>query len=203
MSELLEFAFSGINLIPTILLIFITIYWAIVILGIVDIDAMDIDLEVDGGVEIGGLASVLSFFNIGHMPLMVFITFFTIPLWMTTLIVNDFLGFSGYITGLVVFIPSFIVSLFIAKFLTIPIAKFYRKVRNNTEAVENIVGQVCTAKLTITSDRKSQAEIKVNGTSVLIYAMTREGQIVEKGETALIIDFVEAQSFYYVEPYNQ
>ena len=87
------------------------------------------------------------------------------------------------------------------KFLTIPIAKLYKKVKENTEAVEYIIGQVCTAKLPIKADLKGQVEIKVKGTSVLVSAMTREGFEVDKGETALVTDFNEAEQYYYVEPY--
>jgi len=208
MKELLEFAFNGINLVPTILLIFVIIYWLIVILGIVDIDSLDFDLDVDtdvdvdADVDVGGLSSVLAFFNIGHMPLMVFVTFFSLPLWAINLITNDFLGGGSILIGLLVLFGTAFVSLFIAKFLTIPIAKFYRRVKENTEAVEHIVGRICTAKLPITSEQTAQAEIKVNGTSVLINVRTRNGFTVSKGATALVIDFNEAQKVYYVEPYN-
>ncbi|MFY0601783.1 MAG: DUF1449 family protein [Cyclobacteriaceae bacterium] len=204
MSELLAFAFSGVNIIPTILFIFILFYWLISIIGIVDVDSIDLDLDIDAeaNAELGGAASVLSFFNIGHMPLMVFLTFYTIPLWMLTLIGNDFLGFESFLTGLVVFIPSLIVCLFIAKFLTIPVALFYRKLKTQTEAVGNIIGKICTAKLPINSEQKAQAEIKVGGTSVLINVKTRDGLKVEKGSSALVIDFQEEKNFYYVEPYQ-
>jgi hypothetical protein len=206
MTELLAFAFSGVNIIPTILLIFTVIYWIIVIVGVIDVDALDVDFEMDvdldADVELEGMVSVLSFFNIGHMPLMVFITFFSLPLWMVTLIANDLLGISSLLPGLLVFIPAVLICLFVAKFLTIPVAKFYRKIRTETEAVKNLVGRVCTAKLPISYDRKGQAEIKINGTSILISAKTREGYSVEKNETALIIDFQKDQKFYYVEPYQ-
>ncbi|MEO1254057.1 MAG: hypothetical protein AAFY41_04095 [Bacteroidota bacterium] len=210
MQELLEFAFSGINLVPTILMVFVIIYWLIVIIGIIDVDSFDFDLDmdvdadmdVDGEVAVDGLSSVLAFFNIGHMPLMVFITFFTLPLWALTLLVNDFLGNSSFLLGMVVLLGTIFVSLFIAKFLTIPIAKFYRRVKENTEAVVEIIGKICTAKLPVTSDQTAQAEIKVNGTSVLINVRTREGLSIAKGDSALVIDFNKAQKVYYVEPYN-
>ena len=210
MRELLEFAFSGINLVPTVLMIFVIIYWFIVILGIVDIDSLDFDLDMDldadadldADVDVGGLSSVLAFFNIGHMPLMVFVTFFTLPLWAISLLINDFFGGSSFLLGIAVLLGTAFVSLFIAKFLTIPIAKFYRRVKENTEAVANIIGKVCTAKLPVTAEQAGQAEIKVNGTSVLINVKTRDGLSVEKGSTALVIDFNKAQKVYYVEPYN-
>lgn len=210
MQELLEFAFTGINLVPTVLMIFVIIYWLIVILGIVDIDSLDFDLDmdadadldVDADVSVGGLSSVLAFFNIGHMPLMVFVTFFSLPLWAITLLVNDFLGGGSFLIGLAVLLGTAFVSLFIAKFLTIPIAKFYRRVKENTEAVVDIIGKICTAKLPITPEQTGQAEIKVNGTSVLINVKTREGFSMNKGATALVIDFDEELKVYYVEPYN-
>lgn len=211
MLELLEFSITGVNVIPTVLLIFVLVYWIIVILGVIDVDTVDVDLDldvdvdvdadVDVEVELGGLASVLSFFNIGHMPLMIFITFFSLPLWVSSILVNDFFGIQSFLPGLVTFFPLFIGCLFVAKFLTIPIAKFYRKIRQNTEAVKYIVGQICIAKLPISESSLSQAEIKVNGTSVLINAKTRNGLSIPKGEKALVIEHNKEEKFYFVEPY--
>jgi len=202
MKELLEFAFSGINIIPTILLIFIVVYWLIVVVGIVDVDSLDIDVDSDVDLDVDGLTSVLAFFNLDQLPLMIFLTFYTIPLWVVTLIGNDLFGFESFAAGMIVLVPSMIFCLFIAKFLTIPFALFYRKVRTETEAVKDIVGKICVAKLPITSDRKSQAEINVSGTSVLISVKTRDGFTVNKGETALVIEHEKNSNLYYVEPYQ-
>lgn len=200
MKELLDFAFSGINIIPTMLFLFTTIYWIIVILGVIDVDALDLDLDVSSDVD--GLTSVLAFFNLDELPLMIFVTFYSLPLWVITLTINDLLGIHSFFWGLPVFLPAAVLCLFISKFLTIPFALFYKKIRNETEAVEDLVGKICVAKLTITSDRRSQAEIRVNGTSVLINAKTRDDHRVEKGQTALVIDFEPSSNTYFVEPYQ-
>ena len=182
--------------------------------GAIDIDSLDIDLDMDGDIDadvdidgdvdasVSGIASVLSFFNIGDMPLMVFVSFYVIPFWMITLSVNHILGIESFVPGLTVLLPSLFGCLFLAKFMTIPVAKFYKKLKSETEAVENIVGRVCVAKLPISSERKGQGEIKVKGTSVLISAKTRDGQVIEKGESALIIEYMEEEQFYYVEAYQ-
>lgn len=210
MKELLEFAFSGVNIVPTALLLFVVIYWLIVVIGVIDVDSLDVDVDmdldvdadIDAELDVDGFTSVLAFFNLDQLPLMIFLTFYAIPLWVVTLIGNDLLGFQSWGMGAVVFVPSMIGCLFVAKFLTIPFALFYRKIKTETEAVEDIIGKVCVAKLPITTDRKSQAEIKVNGTSVLIYAKTREGLSVAKGDTALVIDFDKDSNIYFVEPYQ-
>lgn len=219
MLELLDFSITGVNIIPTVLLIFVLIYWIIVIIGVIDVETVDVDLDLDHDLEldfhtdaevhaaadahvgVGGFASVLSFFNIGHMPLMVFLSFFTLPLWASTLLINDFWGITNFFTGLLVFFPTFIGCLFVAKFLTIPVAKFYRKIRHENEAIKHIVGQLCMAKLPISEEQISQAEIKVNGTSVLINAKTRHGETIAKGAQGLVIEEDAAGKFYYVEPY--
>ncbi|MEM9325892.1 MAG: hypothetical protein AAGA85_09555 [Bacteroidota bacterium] len=206
MKELLEFSIVGVNIIPTGLLIFVLLYWLVSMIGVIDSEALDIDLDVDADLDADasfGGASVLSFFNIGDMPLMIFVSFFTFPLWAITLIVNDFLGISAFLGGLPIFLGAFVVSLFIAKFLTYPIAKIFRKAKQNTEALDNIVGQVCIAKLPISNSQAGQAEIKVGGTAVLINARTNnKGAVVQKGDRALVIDFDEAGKFYFVEPYS-
>ena len=47
MSEIIQAAFSGVNLVYTILLIVMLVYWCIVLLGVIDLDPLGIDLDVD------------------------------------------------------------------------------------------------------------------------------------------------------------
>ena len=47
MSELINNAFTGVNIIPTVLLMLVLIYWLTVILGIIDIDFFDFDIDFD------------------------------------------------------------------------------------------------------------------------------------------------------------
>ena len=209
MQEFLDLSFSGVNLIPTIVLLFVMIYWIIVILGVIDVDTLDIDLEteveldLDGDVEVSGegLSSVLSFFNIGHMPLMIFLSFLAFPMWVLSLWSTDFIGIDNILLNSGLLVASFIIRLFIAKFLTTPIAKFYMKLRLQDEAV-NPIGKRCKVLLTVKSDSFGQAEIKANGTSILISAITRDGLEIKKGESALVIDHIKEGNHYLIEPDN-
>lgn len=209
MQEFLDLSFSGVNLIPTILLIFVMVYWIIVILGAIDVDTLDIDIETeieldtDGDVEVSGegLSSVLSFFNIGHMPLMIFLSFLAFPMWVLSLWSTDFIGIDNVLINSGLLLVSFIASLFIAKFLTTPIAKFYMKLRLQDEAI-NPIGKRCKVLLTVKSDSLGQAEIKANGTSILISAITRDGLEIKKGESALVIDHIKDGNHYLIEPDN-
>ncbi len=45
MNDLLQAAISAPNIIPTALLVFVLVYWLVVILGAIDIDFFDVDVE--------------------------------------------------------------------------------------------------------------------------------------------------------------
>ncbi len=207
MKELFEAAMASYNIAPTFLMLFVSFYWIIVMFGAIDMDALDIDidldadLDADADVEIGGVASTLSFFNIGHMPFMVFLSFWALPVWVIAILSNHYLGNTSLLIGLALLIPNFIVSLFVAKILTTPIAKFFMKLKREDEAVRP-VGKMCTVILPIVEDKIGQAEIKVNGTSVLISAKTKDGSSMLKGDTALVIEHQKEKNIFIIESYS-
>jgi hypothetical protein len=132
---------------------------------------------------------------------MIFLSFLIMPMWVMSVLTNDFLGNSSFLLSLVFLLPIFIISLFIAKVLTTPIARFYLKLREEDEAVDPI-GKTCVVLLSVKGDSMGQAEIKVDGTSILVNAMTSEGVEIKKGETALVIKHVPKENYYLIEPYN-
>lgn len=213
MIELLNASLSAVNIIPTILLAFILIYWLTVIIGVIDLDTLDfdldidvdadvdVDIDVDADLNVHGLTSVLSFFNIGHMPFMIFLSFLVMPMWVMSVWANHLVGNSSFWLSLAILIPIIIVSLFVAKILTTPFAKFYMKLRKEDEAV-NPIGKRCKILLTVKGDSIGQAEIKVDGTSILINAMANKGIEIQKGETALVIKHITDKNYYLIEPYN-
>ena len=217
MLELIEASIAAVNIIPTVLLSFVMIYWITVIVGVIDVDTLDFDLDmdldadvdvdvdVDADVEtdinVHGLSSVLAFFNIGHMPFMIFLSFLALPMWVMSVVVNFYLGNSSFLLSLVFLIPILIGSLFVAKILTTPIAKFYMKLRQEDEAV-NPIGKPCKILLSVKGESMGQAEIMVNGTSILINAIASEGVELQKGESALVIEYIKDKNYYLIEPYK-
>jgi hypothetical protein len=132
---------------------------------------------------------------------MIFLSFFVTPMWAMSVWINHLLGNSSFLLSIVFLIPILIASLFIAKILTTPIAKFYMKLRKEDEAIDPI-GKTCKVLLSVKGDSIGQAEIKVDGTSILVNAMTSKGVEIKKGETALVIKHVTEENYYLIEPYN-
>ena len=211
MQELLELSFQGANAIPSALFVFVLIYWVVVMLGAVDLDALDIDVDVDldgpgvdadAGISVSWLNSILAFFNLSHIPLMVFISFLVLPMWFISVQLNDILGNTNFLLGLVFLIPNLLVSLFIAKFLTMPFVKMFSKMNSEGQTTTTMIGKICRVVLTLNSNSVGQVEVNVDGSNYRISAKTIEDKVMQKGEEGLVIEYHENSKYYVVEPYE-
>lgn len=210
MNELLNFAISGANVIPTLLLIGIVLYWCTLLIGAIDLDLFDIDLETDadgpateGHSEVGfeWLNNVLRFFNLGRIPLMVFLSFLILPLWLFCIAVNDMLGIQSLLPGLLTLAAGFFVSLFIAKILTIPFVKLFDKMEEDKNF--SVIGRICTLQSNLTEGRIGQATVlqEGNGAPIILMVSSKAGTSVKNGETALVLEYQSDKRCYLIEPY--
>lgn len=217
MAEVLHEAFLMVNAIPTFFLILSLLYWLIVILGLIDMNMLDfevetpeaeveIDVDVDADVEtevsISWMNNILTFFNIGKVPFMIFFTFFALSCWVASILMNYYVNpMNSFFFSLLLFIPNFISSLFVAKFVTIPFVKIFEKLADESLALKNAVGKKCIVIIPVSPNKMGQAEIKDNGTVLRINAIS-DSHSFEKGSEALVIDFIKEKNQYLIETYN-
>lgn len=217
MGDLLNIIFSGVNFIPTLLFALVLFYWIIVSIGAIDTDFLDFDVDIDidadfdAEVEIEGnsasnlfaLNKVLAFFNLGKIPFMVFLTFLAIPMWFLSIMANNILGNTSIIISLVLLIPIFIVSLFIAKFFTIPFVKLFA-VLEKESFEDNIIGAIGEVRLSANSEKKGKADVMVGDSFFTILIKTHaSAETVKKADKVLILDHIKEENYYLVEKYNQ
>jgi hypothetical protein len=212
MTELLQAAVSPPNLVPTGLLVFALLYWLTVIIGLLDMKTVDLDLSHHGhlhydshlphdGPNTGWLNGALAFFNLGRIPLMVFLSFVFLPLWMGSILANYYTGNTSLLLGLAFLIPLFIGSLFVAKFLTLPFVKLFTAMEKDHDAGAVVIGKVCTVLLPATADKLGQASVRIDGAPLMLNVRSLSAPLA-KGETALVIDFDAQKRCYLIEPYT-
>ncbi len=206
MGELLEAALSPANMVLTILAIFVVIYWLTVIIGLVDVDLFDFEIDLDAdadadGISVGWLNSVLAFFNLAQVPIMIFLSFLIIPAWGLMLIATDALGVESFLPGLLVLIPVLIVSLFVAKILTMPFVKLFGKMSEEKEE-EVIIGKVCEVIVPTRGDKVGQALVITRGAPLRLNVYTTKGSELLKGDKGLVIEYLKERNMYLIEPYN-
>lgn len=208
MSELLQAAFSTVNILPTAMLAFVLVYWIAVIFGLLDLDFLDIEVETGNDVNAGGISAIawlnsaLAFFNLGKIPLMVFLTFVALPFWTISILVNYYLHNDSVVIGMLYLLPGLVVALFISKVLTMPFIKLFAALEIEHESAATVIGQICTVVLPANTTELGQASVKTKGSPLLLNVKTTMGSSLKKGETALVIDYNNENNFYLIEPYE-
>lgn len=233
MQELFNAAFSSVNIFPTILLLVILAYWLFVIVGALDMDFLnvevdtgDIDVDIDANVDVEAdidmdgdldadadldtdtgdvlisMNSILGFFNLGKVPFMLLLSFFILPMWIISILTNHIIHNQSLFIALLLLIPNIILSLVVSKVLTTPFAILYTRMIKNNDAGFKYAGKMCKIILPASDNRIGQAEINHNNSTYRINVQTKEGTQIEKGESALVINYIENKKCYLVEPYK-
>jgi hypothetical protein len=208
MNELLQAAAAPANIIPTALLAFVLLYWLVVLVGLIDLDFINIEVETDGEPDVSGteaivwLNSALAFFNLGRIPFMLFLSFLLLPFWALTLLANYYLGTGGNFWGFLLLLPALIAALFISKILTTPFVKLFDILEKEHDSNAVVIGQVCTITLPASPTELGQATVKTEGSPLLLNVKTTGSANIRKGETALVIDYDEKSKYYLIEPYQ-
>ncbi|MDB5267083.1 MAG: hypothetical protein JWP58_123 [Hymenobacter sp.] len=211
MTELLQAAISPPNLVATGLLVFVLLYWLTVIVGLLDMKTVDLSIDDHGHLHYDGhlpheglgtswLNGALAFFNLGRIPLMVFLSFVFLPLWVGSILANYYTGNTSLLLGLAYLLPLFVGSLFVAKFLTLPFVKLFTALEKDHDAGAVVIGKVCTVLLPATAEHLGQASVRIDGAPLMLNVRSTSAPLA-KGETALVIDFDAARRCYLVEPF--
>jgi hypothetical protein len=193
MSELYEAAFAPANMAYSIALIVMTVYWLIAIVGLVDIDAFDIDLDVDYGADLDldadvgdmpGLdsQSILGFLNVGEIPVMAYVSLVVLSMWVVSVQINYYLAEYGigYHTWFAValFVPNLVFGLMVAKVITTPIKNLNRK---QALAKVELLGKSATVSSLTLNNHGGQCDVGGKTPPNMINATTRGDETLERG----------------------
>ena len=216
MRELLEASLSAANLPLTVALGLIVLYWVSVILGALDINAFDFDLDpdvdLDTDVEIDTDADVdadagapgsigivvLRFFHVGRVPIMILLSFLVLSLWTISLLANDFLGNRGFVISAFLLIPNIVVSLFVTKFCTLPIRAIFDQLEDTGGGTIEARGQLCVIKSLRVDGKGGQAEVKTGAAPLLLNVRTRNGEVIQRGEEAVVVEPDQDKKTYFI-----
>lgn len=206
MLELFKSAITGVNIIPTVLLGLIILYWLTVIIGAIDIDLFDFDIDLDipeGEIITNPFHGFLAFLNVGEIPFMLVISIFSLCLWTISMIIGVFPIVSEGFVNTILIIPNIIVSLFLTKAVTHPLKGLFKGLMRDEESDVKIEGQLCTLLCDVKYGRLGQAEIERLGSSILINVKVQdEEETLLKGDKAIVLKKMEARSYYIIKKFE-
>lgn len=210
---MIDIFFQPSNLIVTILFLVIVLYWIIVLFGAIDTDTFDFDFDVDADADfdadvdmdadgdssnIFGLNKVLHFFNLGKVPFMVFMTFLIIPWWFGTVILNNLIGFEGFLMGLLITGGVFFGALIISKFLTQPFVKIFAALDKEDEHPD-ILGAIGEVTISASQNKTGQGEFKINNSFLRMNIRSNTDRELKPGDKVLVVDENKEHNYFIVE----
>ncbi len=221
MIELIQTAFSPVNAVVTVMLILNVVYWITVILGALDVDFLDVELfdsgleagpDVDVDVDAEGeldldmgdhsiLRSVMHFFYIGEVPVMLLLSVLILSMWVLCMFGNYYFNpMSSLIFAVPVHAVSLVASLFICRIFAMPLKKIYEMFNKDYNAPQKVIGRICIVATTSVSDKMGQAEVKTKGAPIVLNVISDGEHVFHKGDEAVVVGKDNETGIYRIAP---
>lgn len=198
MFELFSAAINPVALPLTVAMGGVVAYWITVILGFMDVDMFDMDIELEAG-DAGFLSGLLRF---GDTPVTVVLSLITFAAWNIMVIVVHYLPVEGLLAW-AMYLPVLFVAYSFARLIARPIGRVFASTRKTHAALESAEAQLCTLIGDTNDSRISQGRIETDGPPILVRVKARPGKFHPRGSEVLIIEEDESGKFYYVEEMDE
>jgi len=187
-----------VNLPYTLLLSLVMLYWITVLIGALEMDALDIsDADLSGGSVAGVFEGFLEYFNLRKVPVSIIASVFALSLWLVGVLANHYLhNTSSRLLGLLILVPNVLISAHVAKYATRPLVPLFRSMRADVSDRRDLVG----CRVIVTSSQADasygQAEIREEGAPITLSVRT-DGETLPKGTEAVIL-YVDTEKHVYI-----
>jgi len=198
-TELLKYAFTGVNIIPTMILILMQCYWIIVIIGFMDLDFLDFDMDLEGADGAGPLNAIGVFIGIGEVPFALVLSMIVLNFWILAMLMYFLpIAAGGLISGMLL-IPALMASVYITKLEILPVKKFFFERKNVDDIAHKVLEKICTMKCDLEFGMLGQAEVRQDGASVVINVMiVYKHEAFKKGDYAFVFKKDDKKDVYYI-----
>jgi hypothetical protein len=211
--ELLQASISQNQILYTLALGLVVVYWSMVIIGVLnfDTDVPDALMDGDGVTDFSHDASTGSVwlstsrvFGFAKVPIVVWASFLILFMWFFSLVLNRFGNPEATtLRALLLVGPNFIISAIITKIVTIPVARLFSAMSESDPEAEVVLGRAGVITTMEADESYGQVEITGKGAPLLINVRTLPGSAsLKKGASVKITSAGPDHKFYYIESSN-
>lgn len=228
MSELISEAFRLVNFPFTVLIILVTLYWLLVMFGMVsgdhgvdaagevghDLDS-GLDTDVDGDADLdaehhveghhhghhdgGSLwTSALKFVNLGEVPVMVVLSVLVLSSWTFSMVANHYWTGGSSLLALVFLGVNFVVTIVVTRYVTMPLKPLFRAINKQYDKPVEIVGMHCKILTSEANAEFGQGEIATDGAPLLINVRVLNNETLRRGDLAVIVREDKENRIFYI-----
>ncbi len=182
----------------------------VALLGVVDIDGPNLDVDFDADADLGGgaegISGVFGFLvklvNAQDVPITFVLSLLAVFMWLFSIIGNASLNPNHKeLTALLLLFPNFILSTVFVKLVTHPLRPLMRSIKNDQEHQEPLVGQSGVVKSRVLDSNFGQVEVpRDKGAPALINAiLPEEAESLVRGDQVLVIDHLKERDRFLVK----
>jgi hypothetical protein len=196
----------------TILLVPVSIYWLLSIVGAVDHDILGMDLDgVDGHHGHDGhpvsefMHGALRILNAQGVPVMMVLSILIAYLWGCSMLGNLWFnkGFSGGI-GFFVSLGGLAAAVVLTRLTITPLKPLFRLMQDDPEAAKPVLGRSGVVRTAFVNERDGQVEIENAGAPLLLNARVAVGSPpLPRGTAVLVISHDESTGIYIVRSLSE
>jgi hypothetical protein len=192
MTEFLQALIQMPTAIFSLLLAFVVAYWLLVIVGALDLDVSDLDVDLS---DASGTADSLAALGLKDVPLPVWLSVFVLVGWTLTILGVHFLT-SGPLGAWAVFAVAAVLGVVLASVASRPLAPLFK----THPAIEHraLVGRTCTITTLRVDETFGQALVDDGAAGLLVQVRCQESGELERGSQALIFDYNPDEGFFHV-----
>ncbi|QDV52722.1 hypothetical protein Enr17x_47890 [Gimesia fumaroli] len=203
-SELIHAAINWPTLPATVLVAICVLYWLSVIVGVLEIDFLDIDLDFEIGSDSPSVLDFgfigLRFLNLGEVPVMLWLSIFSLSMWMLSINFDSEIEINTLMDYLPLFLRNAGISLVVTKLITQPFKGYFQFTPPNQ--IETLLGKSCRVTSSTVTDQFGQAELETEGAPLKLHVRSEE-EAIQKGDLVRLADFNTEQQVFYVVKINQ
>lgn len=216
MPEAFSSFITEISLYPTIiftgLVMFVTLYWLVSLLGMTDMDAVDFgDAGGDGDISdlssTGFASGVMLKFGLYGVPLIIILTLISLIGWLISYFYTSLLhqyfdsGLLYYVFGTGALILVLVISMWLTGLIVAPIRKKFANIPKRNAA--NNIGKIAIVRTLSVTDKHGEAELNDGGAGLILKIrpdINSSEPLLKQGDKVVLVEYLDEANAYLAVP---
>lgn len=212
LSEKMDPFYQNISSFPTVIytffLVLVVFYWLVAVLGLVDIEILDFDLDVEGANPDSGLsnpdvlAGLMLRFGLNGVPVTIILSFIALFGWFLCYFAVHFTfpllpsGFLQFIVGIPVLLATFYIAVMLTALVIKPLRTFFKN--TNQDTTKYTLGQVAIVRTSRVDSDFGEAVLEDGGAGLILKVRATGDETFKQGDKVVLFEYIEQNNAYRV-----
>ncbi|WP_201512449.1 OB-fold-containig protein [Psychrobacter alimentarius] len=205
---------TKISLYPTViftgLVMFVTLYWVVSLIGLADMDSVDLG-DAGGDVDVSDLSSTGFFtglmlkFGLYGVPLIIILSLISLIGWVLSYLYTSFLhqyfdsGLLYYVFGTGALIFVLVISMWLTGLIISPIRKNIANIPKRNAASN--IGKIATVRTLSVTNQHGEAELHDGGAGLILKIRSdAQDNLLKQGDKVVLVEYLGEANTYRVTP---